>query len=87
MPAVVHELIPIDMLRVNESARIAEVHGPQPLVQRLEELGLREGTVIRLVKTGEPLLLAVNGHRLSFRADSSTMIFVEPISVEQARSS
>ncbi len=77
MSVEVQEMIPLDLLKEGESGRVVEVVGPDGLVHRLKELGVREGALVRMVKTGEPSILAINGHRLSFRGDPATTVFVE----------
>ena len=75
--STLREVLPLDLLRVGESGKIVEIVGPVEWKHRLEELGLREGCEVRVVKSGEPCILAVGGHRLSFRPDAGTMILVE----------
>ena len=79
-PVMVSHLIPIDLLNPNESGRVVEITGPESWKHRLQEFGLREGIHVRMVKRGEPCILAVDGQRFSLRADKSAMILVEPAS-------
>lgn len=84
MSVEVQEMIPLELLREGETGRVVDVIGPEAWVHRLKELGVREGALVRMVKSGEPLILAIQGHRLSFRADPTTTVFVE---VESASNS
>jgi ferrous iron transport protein A len=71
------QVVPLDLLQAHESGQILEVVAPDEWTHRLQELGLREGVTIRMVKPGEPCILAIDGHRFSYRCDPSTMIMVE----------
>ena len=71
------EVVPLDFLRADEVARIVELVGDCKHVHRLEEMGLREGTVIRMVRPGAPCLLALDGKRISLRLDDPMDILVE----------
>lgn len=73
----ISQIIPLEMLRVNEAGRIVEILGPQDWIHRLQELGLRGGAIVRLVKSGEPAIIAIDGHRLSFRSEPNTTVLVE----------
>ena len=75
--ATATHVVPLDFLQAEESGLIAEVVAPGEWTHRLQELGLREGVAIRMVKPGEPCILALDGHRFSYRCDPSTMIMVE----------
>ncbi len=70
-------IVPLDVLQVDECGCVSEIIASDEWKHRLGELGLREGVNVRMVKTGEPCLLAVAGHRLSFRCDPSTMVLVQ----------
>lgn len=73
------QVIPLDLLQSSECGRVVEMVASEEWLHRLQELGLREGVTVRMVKTGEPCILAVQGHRFTFRCDPSTMILVEPL--------
>lgn len=75
--AVVSEIVPVEFMGENQSGRIVEIIGPADWQHRLEELGLRTGKQVRLIKGGEPCILGIQGHRLSLRCEPGTMILVE----------
>lgn len=60
-------LLPLDMLRAEESARLVEMDGDENQVRRLSEMGLRIGATIQMLRPGSPCLLALDGKRLSLR--------------------
>jgi Fe2+ transport system protein FeoA len=71
-------LLPLDSLHSGEWAEIAEVAGEPRWVGRMAELGLRVGSLLKVVQSGSPCLLEVGGCRLSLRLDAGLQIFVRP---------
>lgn len=67
-------------LKPGQSARITALEGQGPLVQRLYEMGLLEGTQITLVRCaplGDPLEIRVLGYGLSLRKAEAAWIKVD----------
>jgi len=73
------QLVPLDGLREHERARVIDVDARPDVRHRLEEMGLREGTVIRLLKRGTPCILCIGDQRLCYRPEPDTFILVEPL--------
>ncbi len=71
-------MFPLESLRSGETGRVVDVDGQLDLVQRLQELGLRLGATVQMLRAGSPLLIAIDGQRLSFRPDQRAMVLVEP---------
>ncbi|MGE3313835.1 MAG: ferrous iron transport protein A [Planctomycetaceae bacterium] len=69
-------VIPLESLAVGESARIENVDGSIEMVTRLEEMGLRQGVDIQMVRPGSPCIIALNNHRISFRGEESAIVMV-----------
>lgn len=68
-------------LRPGDSARIQTLEGRGPMVQRLYEMGLIEGsevTLIRRAPLGDPLEIRVMGYALSLRAAEAAQIRIYP---------
>lgn len=60
----------LDQLRPGDERRVARVNAAGPTAQRLAEMGLLEGTVVRLVRVaplGDPLEIELHGYFLSLR--------------------
>ena len=72
-------LLPLDLLRAGEWADLAEVSGEPGFVNRLAELGLREGSRFCVVQPGVPCLLLLNSCRLCLRGSETTQILVRPV--------
>jgi ferrous iron transport protein A len=70
-------LVPLELLQVGECGRIRELQGNPEFVHRLQEMGLREGAAVEMVRPGSPCILAVDHHRFSVRLDESATVLVE----------
>jgi Fe2+ transport system protein FeoA len=67
---------PLELLSNGQEARIVEVSGDCVQVHRLAEIGIRSGSMLQMIRTGEPCLLAIDGRRLSVRLNNDVDIFV-----------
>ncbi|GAB4142087.1 MAG: hypothetical protein Tsb009_12170 [Planctomycetaceae bacterium] len=72
----VQQILPLEFLQAGETGWIAEVDGDEEFINRLAEMGCRQGTRIRMIRPGTPCIIAVENHRLSFRGDDAALIFV-----------
>jgi ferrous iron transport protein A len=70
-------VVPLEMMSTGEQGRVCTLDGAPEFVVRLEEMGLREGACVRMVRSGSPCILAVNDHRLSLRFDQTATVLVE----------
>lgn len=73
----VSSVVPLHLLRPNESGSVLEVTGNRRLVQRLDEMGLRAGVHVRMVQPGHPCIVALDHQRLSFRGEEDAIVLVE----------
>ena len=71
-----HELIPLNRLRTGRIAQVAEVVGRPEQVQRIHELGLRDGAEVQMVRSGSPCIIRLAGHTLCFRPNDLLSVFV-----------
>jgi ferrous iron transport protein A len=74
----VRHTLPISALRRGEVGEIAEVLGSPDQVRRLEELGLRDGVRLEVVRGGSPCIVRVAGATLCFRHDELLHVMVKP---------
>jgi len=75
-------MIPLDQLPLGQRGTIAAIHGDDPLVQRLLEMGLLEGEEIEVVgfaPLGGPLEIRLRDYRLSLRRREAARISVQPL--------
>ena len=68
--------VPLSMLRPGQSAEVDQVVGRPEQVQRLEELGIRRGETIEVVKAGSPCILRLGTKRLCFREADLLQVLV-----------
>ena len=71
------QVVPLEFRSVGERGRIYDLDGDRGLIDRLAEMGIRQGVEIHIVQTGSPCIVAFDNHRLSFRCDESASILVE----------
>lgn len=67
----------LDKLKPGESGVVATLHGNGPLQQRLLEMGLIEGSevkVVRLAPLGDPLEILIQGYHLSLRKAEAKLV-------------
>jgi ferrous iron transport protein A len=72
------EFVPITQLRRGEVGEISQVVGSPEQVRRLEELGLRGGVRLEMVRGGSPCIVRVAGTTLCFRHDELLRVLVQP---------
>jgi Fe2+ transport system protein FeoA len=72
-------LLPLELLKCGESADVAEVRGEATWVGRMAELGIRAGSRLRMLRSGNPCLFQLDAARLTVRADGAAQILVRPV--------
>ena len=73
-----HEHLPLTALTRGAIAEICALVGPAERVRRLEELGLRTGARIEVVRGGSPCIVRVAGATLCFRDNELASVVVQP---------
>ncbi|MCR9115437.1 MAG: ferrous iron transport protein A [bacterium] len=69
-------MLPIHHLAEGELAEISFMSGGPSDIQRLHELGLRQGCVIEMVQSGIPCIIRLEGQKLCFRDSEVYGVFV-----------
>ncbi len=77
-------MLPLQLLQADEVARVCHLDGETNFIHRLAEMGLREGTVLRMIRPGSPCIIQVQQQRMSFRADESATVMVEPLTADSS---
>ena len=72
------QLLPLHDLRPGQTAMIDQLVGRPEVVQRLQEVGLRCGTKVQMVRSGRPCIVRLSGSRLCYRDCEKTRILVRP---------
>lgn len=75
------DCLPLELLNDGQEARIVDVCGDSVQVHRLAEIGIRCGSLLKMIRHGEPCLLAVDGRRLSLRLCAGINIFVSSLNL------
>ena len=76
MQPILDELIPLNLLRPGQSAKVDQFVGQDDQVHRLQEMGLRVGTTIEMVQPGSPCIVRVGERKLSFREGDVFQVLV-----------
>jgi len=71
-----HSVVPLQFLKSGETAFVHEIDGDQNLVTRLHEMGLQAGVRVQMVCAGEPCIIAIENHRLTFRSSETASVLV-----------
>jgi Fe2+ transport system protein FeoA len=74
----VHDLIPLARLEAGRSGVVAQVAGSAEEVRRLNEIGLRQGVVVDVLRSGSPLLVRLGGVKLGLRTDEVAHVLIRP---------
>ena len=56
--------------------QVGQLVGAPDQVRRLEELGLRAGARLEMIRSGAPCIIRVDGSKLCFRNDDSLRVLV-----------
>ena len=70
------DLIPLVHMATGTSARIGQLVGQPDQVHRLEELGLRHGTLVEMLQNGSPCIIRLDQSRLCFRPNDAMGVLV-----------
>ena len=71
--------MPLTMLRAGGLGKVKEIRGGRGLVQRLSAMGIFQGTEIRVVRGGGPVIINLGGNRLVLGRGMSRRVMVEPL--------
>jgi ferrous iron transport protein A len=73
------DLVPLGQLSVGESAEIEQLVGSCEHVRRLEEMGVRRGVSVEMVRRGSPCIVRLAGQTLCFRAGDLLNVMVRSL--------
>jgi ferrous iron transport protein A len=68
--------MPISLLRCGDVAEVRLVIGRPQEVRRLEELGVRGGVVLEMIRSGSPCIVRVGASKLCFRVGDLCSVLV-----------
>jgi Fe2+ transport system protein FeoA len=70
------DMIPLAHMATGTKARIGQLVGQPDQIQRLEELGLRNGTTIEMLQNGSPCIIRFEQSKLCFRPNEALGVLV-----------
>ncbi len=70
------DMIPLIHMATGTKARIGQLVGRPEQVHRLEELGLRHGTIIEMLQNGSPCIIRSAESKLCFRPNEALGVLV-----------
>lgn len=70
------DLIPLHLLSAGDRAEIGYVGGSPSETQRLQELGIRQGSSVEIIRQGSPCIIRVAGARICFRENEAFQVLV-----------
>ncbi|MCU0960071.1 MAG: ferrous iron transport protein A [Pirellulaceae bacterium] len=70
--------MPLDQTPPGRRATIVRLSGCPEHVRRLQEMGLRRGTTVHVVRSGRPCIVRVSGNRLCIRCSELLGVWVQP---------
>jgi ferrous iron transport protein A len=71
-------LIPLTLVQAGQTAEVRQVVGHADHVRRLEELGVRGGAELEVVRAGSPCIVRLGGSTLCFRDGELLSVLVAP---------
>ena len=70
------DLIPLPHLANGTKARVGQLVGQPDQLHRLEEMGLRDGTTIEMLRSGSPCIIRLADSKLCFRPNEAMGVLV-----------
>ena len=70
--------IPLSELELNQTAEVMELDGDESCRHRVEEMGLRAGAEIQMLRCDAPHIISIDGRRVSFRFSDCVQVWVKP---------
>jgi Fe2+ transport system protein FeoA len=70
--------IPLSELGLHQTAQVMELDGDEACRHRVEEMGLRPGSAIQMLRCDSPHIIAIDGRRVSFRFSDCVQVWVKP---------
>ncbi len=66
----------LSSLEIGTEGRVFSIEGDEAVKHRIEEMGIREGASIRLIRSQAPQIIAIHGRRLCLRMNAHLQIWV-----------
>jgi Fe2+ transport system protein FeoA len=70
------DMIPLRSLPPGQTGQVGEVVGDPRHVHRLHELGLRQGSMVEMIRSGTPCIIRMSGNKMCFRDNNVLNVLV-----------
>ena len=70
-------LVPLHLLPAGDSARVMQILGCPEQVQRVKEMGIRDGDQIEMIRSGTPCIIRAGMQTLCVRGNDLLNVLVE----------
>jgi Fe2+ transport system protein FeoA len=74
----VYQLLPLNRLASGRTGRVAQILGCPDEVQRVQELGIRDGIQIEMIRSGTPCIIRTGLQTLCLRGNDLLNVLVDP---------
>jgi ferrous iron transport protein A len=71
------DLVPLNHLPTGERGRVSHILGRPEHVQRMREMGIRDGAEIFMVRSGSPCIVRIGLHTLCVRGNELLNVLVQ----------
>ena len=72
------DLVPLRYLPVGNSGRVMQILGCPEQVQRVKEMGIRDGAEIEMIRSGTPCIIRAGTQTLCIRGNDLLNVLIEP---------
>jgi ferrous iron transport protein A len=73
-----YDVVPLHLMSPGSVAEVVALQGHPEQVRRLEELGLRHGAQVEMVRGGSPCIIRLSSGKLCFRHSEALRVLVRP---------
>jgi Fe2+ transport system protein FeoA len=73
-----YHLVPLNRLASGRNGRVAQILGHPEDVRRVNELGIRDGIHVEIIRSGMPCIIRTGMQTLCIRGNELLNVLVEP---------
>ena len=73
-----YQLVPLNRLASGRYGRVAQILGLPEDVQRVKEMGIRDGIQVEMIRSGTPCIIRTGMQTLCIRGNDLLNVLVEP---------
>jgi len=73
-----YQLVPLNRLASGRNGRVAQILGHPDDVRRVNELGIRDGIQVEIIRSGMPCIIRTGMQTLCIRGNELLNVLIEP---------